>query len=591
MLSLEVSAVILAMMNPMSLTRGYFAPLLEVQSWKRLVYFVSTWALLAVAGIGTQALLAANSQLDLETNSRRLAFLLPPTPQLFFLVLGGVALIPVLIWVMLRLADVERWRLRVFLDARLDASPRVRHAGFSAWWRDEALTLGTFRIFAYFVLHSAFAAATLIVLGAMMYLTALLLTAPIFTAWGLGSSPNFSYWRDSILWTGAQGLKFTASSVCVALLAAMPMLVLTLTISNALANLWVIGAQNAFSGDAGTQRVLNALETSANSVLSDDTAAALATILREGVNASNARGARVRQFSSQPSITHALELNEVQFLDTLPANAQDSSEPLLESVGDRQILRVALQDNTNPGAELSALYGKERIAGRDLKLWKALGTQASTALRLQDLLHRERARGGEAERQRIARDLHDSVAQALYGIALGTRSAREHLERDPDSAKRALEYAIDLADGGTAEMKTLLFALRPDALEEGGLSAALVKLGEMLYARYKLEAHVNAEAELELSLETKGALYRIAQEAAHNVVKHARAKRVWITLEPGLLEVRDDGRGFDPTLPQAGTLGLKSMKERAEGMGATLEVTAVLGNGSKVCVTWNGGRA
>jgi signal transduction histidine kinase len=220
-------------------------------------------------------------------------------------------------------------------------------------------------------------------------------------------------------------------------------------------------------------------------------------------------------------------------------------------------------------------------------LWNALATHANTALRLKHLIDRERSDASEQERQRIARELHDSVAQALYGISLGTRSALEQLETNPQNAKQALMYAIDLADGGTSEMKTLLFALRPDALEEGGLAAALHKLCEMLKSRYKLESMITAPLEPNVTLEVKGALYRIAQEAVHNTVKHAKAKLVSIKLENHLLEVSDNGQGFDLNATRAGALGLKSMRERAESLDANFEITSS-STGTRILVKFGG---
>jgi signal transduction histidine kinase len=138
-------------------------------------------------------------------------------------------------------------------------------------------------------------------------------------------------------------------------------------------------------------------------------------------------------------------------------------------------------------------------------------------------------------------------------------------------------------------MKTLLFALRPDALEEGGLAAALQKLGEMLLSRYKLKAIVTAPLEPEVNLEVKGTLYRIAQEAVHNTVKHAKAKEVQIRLETGVLEILDNGKGFDLAVARAGALGIKSMRERAEGINAVLEIVSSSA-GTRITVNFGGAK-
>ena len=127
--------------------------------------------------------------------------------------------------------------------------------------------------------------------------------------------------------------------------------------------------------------------------------------------------------------------------------------------------------------------------------------------------------------------------------------------------------------------------LRPDALEEGGLAAALHKLGEMLKSRYKLESIISAPIEPDVRLEVKGALYRIAQEAVHNTVKHANAKLVRITLMPHSLEIVDNGLGFELLETRAGTLGLKSMRERAESISADFEIVSS-DTGTKILVSF-----
>jgi PAS domain S-box-containing protein len=123
--------------------------------------------------------------------------------------------------------------------------------------------------------------------------------------------------------------------------------------------------------------------------------------------------------------------------------------------------------------------------------------------------------GGKAaleERQRLARELHDSVSQALYGIALGTKTARTLLKRDPEGAADPLDYVLSLAEAGLAEMRALIFELRPESLKTEGLVAALEKQTTALKARHEIEVEATLCEEPEASLEAKEATYRIAQE-------------------------------------------------------------------------------
>lgn len=196
------------------------------------------------------------------------------------------------------------------------------------------------------------------------------------------------------------------------------------------------------------------------------------------------------------------------------------------------------------------------------------------------------------ERQRLARELHDSVSQALYGIGLGARTARTLLEREPvDEETRArlakpLDYVLSLAEAGLAEMRALIFQLRPDALESEGLVAALDRQAAALRARYRLDVRTEFCEEPEISLEVKEALYRVAQESLNNIAKHARASRIEIRLEDRegtvTLEVQDEGVGFDPQDKHPGHLGLQSMHERAARLGGTLEIESSPGRGTLI---------
>jgi signal transduction histidine kinase len=192
------------------------------------------------------------------------------------------------------------------------------------------------------------------------------------------------------------------------------------------------------------------------------------------------------------------------------------------------------------------------------------------------------------ERQRLARELHDSVSQALYAIGLGAHTAREAIASDSEQALASIDYVLALAEAGLAEMRALIFELRPESLEIEGLVAALTKQVAVLRTRYKLNVEADLGEEPDLSMEMKHALYRIAQEALHNIVKHARASVVVLRLARQaneiILQVRDNGRGFDQAGHFPGHLGLRSMHERVSKMGGTLTIESVPGQGTCVGV-------
>lgn len=222
----------------------------------------------------------------------------------------------------------------------------------------------------------------------------------------------------------------------------------------------------------------------------------------------------------------------------------------------------------------------------DVTVLQALATQVAAAIENARLYEQSQQLAALEERQRLARELHDSVSQALYGIALGARTARALLDRDPSKLAEPLDYVLSLAEAGLAEMRALIFELRPESLEMEGLVAALTKQANSLRARYHLEVHTAFGNEPSAPPAVKEALYRIAQEALRNAVKHAQAKRVSVRLgdESGdlILEISDDGIGFDPDSGYPGHLGLRSMRERAERLGGVLEVDSAPMRGASI---------
>ena len=219
---------------------------------------------------------------------------------------------------------------------------------------------------------------------------------------------------------------------------------------------------------------------------------------------------------------------------------------------------------------------------------RAVADQAAVAVENDRLFSEARGKAALEERQKLARELHDSVSQALYGIALGVETARELLPEDPVRAAEPLDYATTLAEAGMTEMRALIFELRPESLEKEGLIAALEKQAAAVQARHGIRVEADLRGEPEASLEVKEALYRVAQEALHNTVKHARAANVKLKLEERpegfTLGISDDGGGFEPQNDFPGHLGLKSMRERATRLGGTLEVTSEPGYGARILV-------
>ena len=211
-------------------------------------------------------------------------------------------------------------------------------------------------------------------------------------------------------------------------------------------------------------------------------------------------------------------------------------------------------------------------------------------MRLQHDLQRQAAElaAGE-ERAHLARELHDSVTQALFSMTMTTRSIELLLDRDLGQARARLGELRELERDALAEMRGLIFELRPANIEADGLLQAVRTHAAAVEGRTGIPIAVESDLVDRAPLEVESGLYRICQEAIHNVVKHASANHVRVAIAGGPTEVRltveDDGIGFDPQATGPGGLGLAGMRSRAELLGGTIAITSEPGLGSKVAVT------
>jgi signal transduction histidine kinase len=201
----------------------------------------------------------------------------------------------------------------------------------------------------------------------------------------------------------------------------------------------------------------------------------------------------------------------------------------------------------------------------------------------------ERARQAAVleERQRLARELHDSVTQSLYGVSLQAEAAsRALMAGDTAPIAANLKEIGETTREALGEMRLLLFELRPPLLEERGLFGALQSRLGAVESRAGLTTEIQGEGAERLAPEMEQELYRVAQEALNNVLKHAHARQVTVRLDVSkdraVLEVADDGVGFEPSLRNGGGFGLPGMRERAERLGGGLQVESTPGQGTTV---------
>ncbi|MDR5694932.1 MAG: GAF domain-containing sensor histidine kinase [Armatimonadota bacterium] len=191
------------------------------------------------------------------------------------------------------------------------------------------------------------------------------------------------------------------------------------------------------------------------------------------------------------------------------------------------------------------------------------------------------------ERTRLAREVHDTLAQGLTAIGLRIEAAGESLTTDPERAREHLEKALDLVRKSLAEARRSVRNLRYGLPGGKSLPQALSALGRALTAESGIRVHIRADEPCPLTCQVEAELYRIAQEALTNVRKHARAREVHIRLRvtkrEAALVITDDGQGFDPlAVKEHGGYGILGMMERAGTLGGRLRISSRVGRGTTI---------
>ena len=266
---------------------------------------------------------------------------------------------------------------------------------------------------------------------------------------------------------------------------------------------------------------------------------------------------------------------------------------ITDSEGIRSLVHVPIRIGDQLFGVFNLGYLEPRsFDDHELRLFEALAQRAALAIQNAQLYEQAHELAAVEERQRLARDLHDAVTQTLFSASLIAEVLPDLWEADQNEGRQLLGELRQLSRGALAEMRTLLLELRPAALMEASLGDLLRQLGEAVTGRKGIPVEVVVEGEPQCPPDVHVALYRIAQEALNNVVKHSRASQVTVSLrcQPEKSEVelciRDDGRGFDATRIPAGHLGVGIMHERARAIGATLEIESESGAGTRIVTGW-----
>ncbi|MHB8573891.1 MAG: sensor histidine kinase [Dehalococcoidia bacterium] len=322
--------------------------------------------------------------------------------------------------------------------------------------------------------------------------------------------------------------------------------------------------------------------------LADRASGAVSSVASRGLSAAYLERLRSRYGSESPARAAAPDHRYV-------ADAQ--SDPLLGPLRDaaceegfRSMLFESLRYRDQPIGTFVLYHDNIRAySDAEIGIARTFADQVAIGVEHARLFAEVRRAAALEERNRLARELHDSVKQSLFSIALMADAVPQLIARTPDRAEERVQRIGDLARGALAEMSALILELRPAALEDGGRAAALRAYAATFQSRENVSVRVLIEREVRLRPDAEEALFRIAQEALNNVAKHAAATAVTVelTVAPGRVSlcIQDDGRGFDPSsaLARHG-FGMTSMRERATLAGATLAIVSAPDNGTAVRV-------
>jgi signal transduction histidine kinase len=229
------------------------------------------------------------------------------------------------------------------------------------------------------------------------------------------------------------------------------------------------------------------------------------------------------------------------------------------------------------------------FSANDQALVETFALHAGIAIenaRLHDQVHRLAV---VDERDRISRDLHDSIIQSIYAVTLSLDDVPELVSEDPDEARARVDAAIDALHAVIRDIRTFIFGLRPILLDSGSVMDGLGTLADELRRNTAIDVEISGEAPPDLSVEVVAELLAIAREALANMARHSAARHAELVLsadDGGIrLLMADDGQGFDPSAaPSAGHHGLANMRARVERLGGTLTIERGVDSGTRIIV-------
>jgi PAS domain S-box-containing protein len=255
------------------------------------------------------------------------------------------------------------------------------------------------------------------------------------------------------------------------------------------------------------------------------------------------------------------------------------------------ILAIPIRTGTETYGAVT-LYYRESQQFSDDVIGLALAFARQAALVVENARLREQVREAAvlAERNRLARDLHDAVTQALFSASIIADTLPQLWEIDPSDARQQLERLSQLTRGALAEMRSLLIELRPTRLVETDMQTLLRQLIDAAHGRRTIDMRLSMQGHCDLPAEAKVVFYRVAQEALNNIIKHSGAAHAFVHMRGDghqyTLQVLDDGVGFDPERIGGDHFGVQIMQERAASIDAVLILDTAPGEGTEIKLHW-----
>ena len=292
-------------------------------------------------------------------------------------------------------------------------------------------------------------------------------------------------------------------------------------------------------------------------------------------------------------VAQAFSTGQAQWIEDRQVIAMQypGSYELTLEVGSKAIAALPLTIEGQIIGGLTIHFSEKQTFGQtDKDYLLALAHQCAQAINRAQLAAQAQAAAAFEERQRLARDLHDAVSQTLFSATVTAEALPKLWERNPQRALEKLEQVVQLNSAAMAEMRTLLLELRPDVIVNNYLDVLLKQLVTAAKGRRKIKTELELNTtNVTLPPDVHISFYRIAQEAIHNIMKHSRATQFKVQFSEEdsriILYVEDNGIGFDSATISAG-LGLNTMRERANLIGANIKFNSQVGSGTSVTLEW-----